>query len=85
MDRLKALKIKESDYFFSLKTIYVYDSISHVSWLSDQFCICMIKLRFFSLGSTFISITFEICGNIFFNNILYIVDNTFFGRFPKMS
>ena len=45
VDRLKALKIKESDFFF-FKTIYVHESISHVSLLSDQFCIYMLKLRF---------------------------------------
>ena len=41
-DRSKVLKIKESDFFLSLKTIYVHDSMSHVSCLSDLFCIYIV-------------------------------------------
>ena len=51
MDRLKALKINESYFSSSFNTIYVHDPMSHVSWLSAQFCIYMLKLRFFQRGS----------------------------------
>ena len=51
VDRLKALSIKESYFFLSFKTIYVHDSVSHVSWLSDQFYIYKLKLRFLKRGS----------------------------------
>ena len=43
--QVKGLKIKQS-YFFFFKTIYVLESMSHVSLLPDQFCIHMLKLRF---------------------------------------
>ena len=51
VERLKALKIKESKFFLSFKTIYVHDSMSHAGWLSDQFCIYKLKLRFLKRGS----------------------------------
>ena len=44
VERLKALKIKESDFFFLQNHL-------HVSLLSDQFCIYMLKLRFLLRGS----------------------------------
>jgi len=42
--QVKGLKNWEKLFFFSLKTIYVHDPMSHVTLLFDQFCIYMLKL-----------------------------------------
>ena len=43
--------------FFSLNTIYIHDSMSHVTSLSDQLRIYMLKLRFLQRGSRITVVT----------------------------
>ena len=43
--QVKGFKNCEKLIFFSLKTIYVQDPMSHVTLLFDQICIYMLKLK----------------------------------------